>query len=128
MLMKLVLTSHRELPPPASDAYLLRAVLRTSVRSLSIYTSRLEYFLLPGITHADFPLPVNLNAAPITTPLLNTVQAYVLSICHAAWETCEVLEVALETTAYPRFVSETLRPVMDKLDSVVARVVMPLVG
>ena len=122
------LTSRRELPPPASDAYLLRAVLRTSVRSLSIYTSRLEYFLLPGITHADFPLPVNLNAAPITTPLLNTVQAYVLSICHAAWETCEVLEVALETTAYPRFVSETLRPVMDKLDSVVARVVMPLMG
>jgi hypothetical protein len=124
----LILSIHRELPPPSSDAYLLRAVLRTSVRSLSIYTSRLEYFLLPGITHADFPLPVNLNATPITTPLLNPVQAYVLSICHAAWETCEVLEVALETTAYPRFVSETLRPVMDKLDSVVARVVMPLMA
>jgi len=118
----------RELPPPSSDAYLLRAVLRTSVRSLSIYISRLEYFLLPGITHADFAQAVNLNATPITVPLLNPVQVYVLSICHAAWETCEVLEVALETTAYPRFVSETLRPVMDKLDSVVARVVMPLMA
>lgn len=34
----------------------------------------------------------------------------------------------METQTYPRFVAEVLRPVMDKLDSLVARVVTPLMA
>ncbi|KAJ9096106.1 hypothetical protein QFC19_007332 [Naganishia cerealis] len=123
----------KELPAPTADAYLLRAVLRTSVRSLTIYTSRLEYFLLPAITDPSFLLPMQLQQTVITTaanaaPLLNPLQMFALTVCHAAWETCEVLEVALETQTYPRFVAELLRPIMDKLDSIVARVVTPLLA
>lgn len=131
MDMELCTLTHacdRELPPPQSDAYLLRAVIRTAVRSLTIYTSRLEYFLLPAVTQPDFLQPVNLTPTPASAPMLNPIQTFALSICHAAWETCEVLEVALETTAYPRFVTEALRPVMNGLDSVVARVVMPMMA
>ncbi|KAJ9098711.1 hypothetical protein QFC21_004359 [Naganishia friedmannii] len=122
----------KELPAPTADAYLLRAVLRTSVRSLTIYTSRLEYFLLPAISDPSFPAPMQLQTLMPTASnavhLLNQLQMFALSVCHAAWETCEVLEVALETQTYPRFVAELLRPIMDKLDSIVARVVTPLLA
>lgn len=122
----------KELPPPNADAYLLRAVLRTAVKSLTIYTSRLEYFMSPAITDPAFVAPMQLTAPAITlghaSTLLNPTQMFVLSVCHAAWETCEVLEVALETSGYPRFVTDQLRPGMDKLDSIVARVVTPLLA
>jgi len=63
---------------------------------------------------------------------MNPTQVFAVSICHSAWETCEVLEMALierkTKPAFPRFVAELLRPVMDKLDSVVARVITPLMG
>ena len=122
----------KELPPPSADAYLLRAVLRTAVKSLTIYTSRLEYFMLPAITDPAFAAPLQLQAPPATlghaSTLLNPTQMFVLSVCHAAWETCEVLEVALETLTFPRFVTDLLRPGMDKLDSIVARVVTPLLA
>ncbi|WWC59261.1 uncharacterized protein I303_101811 [Kwoniella dejecticola CBS 10117] len=116
----------KELPFPPSDAYLIRAVLRTSVKALSIYTIRLETLLLPALTDPAFANALNINAqAPAAHPL-NPTQYFVLSVAHAAWETCEVLEQTLETGKWPRFVQETLRPVMDKLDLVVSKVIQPL--
>lgn len=117
-----------QLPAPSSDAYLFRAVLRIMVRSLTIYISRLEYFLLPAVGDATFATPFNLTlAVPGATPFHPT-QTYAISVCHAAWETCEVLEETLESKPYPKFALDMLRPVMDKLDSVVARVVTPLMA
>ena len=115
----------KEMPTPQSDAYLLRAVLRTAVRSLSIYITRLESILLPAITDPTFIAPLNLSAAVSSHPL-NPVQYFALSVAHTAWQTCETLEQTLETGTWPRFVSEALRPVMDKLDLVVGKVVQPL--
>ncbi len=123
--------SQRELPAADSDAYLLRAVIRTAVRSLTIYVSRLEYLILPALTDAAFTAPVNLSATNgPSAGQLNSTQLFSVSLCHAAWETCEVLEIALgnRRVAYPKFVAELLRPVMDKLDSVVARVITPLMA
>ncbi|KAK4685913.1 hypothetical protein P7C73_g4221, partial [Tremellales sp. Uapishka_1] len=112
-----------ELPNPPSDAYLMRAILRTSVRALSIYLSRLESLLLPALTDASFVSPLNLTSP--TAPM-NPAHYFAVSIAHAAWETCEVLEQTLETGKWPKFVSETLRPVMDKFDLVVGKVIQPL--
>ncbi|WVQ86230.1 hypothetical protein IAT38_008398 [Cryptococcus sp. DSM 104549] len=118
----------KELPYPPSDAYLIRAVLRTSVRALSIYTTRLESLLLPALTDPTFPSPLNITNSTPSSHALNPAQHFAVTIAHAAWETCEVLEQALETGKWPRFVAETLRPVMDKLDLVVSKVVQPLLG
>ena len=115
----------KELPPPSNDAYLIRAVLRTSVRSTSIYITRLESILLPAVTDPSFAQPLNLSSAPTANPL-NPVQYFALSVAHTAWQTCEVLEQTLETGQWPRYVSEALRPVMDKLDLIVGKVVQPL--
>jgi len=115
----------KEMPTPQSDAYLLRAVLRTAVRSLSIYITRLESILLPAITDPTFIAPLNLSATASAHPL-NAVQYFALSVAHTAWQTCEKLEQTLETGTWPRFVGEALRPVMDKLDLVVGKVVQPL--
>ncbi|WWD20872.1 hypothetical protein CI109_105349 [Kwoniella shandongensis] len=115
----------KEMPAPTSDAYLVRAVLRTAVRALSIYTTRLESLLLPSLTDPAFASPLNLTAGPSGHPL-NPSQHFGISVAHAAWETCEVLEQCLETGQWPRFVQETLRPVMDKLDLVVSKVVQPI--
>ncbi|WVR04490.1 hypothetical protein IAU60_001494 [Kwoniella sp. DSM 27419] len=116
----------KELPSPTSDAYLMRAVLRTAVRALSIYTTRLETLLLPSLTDPALGAPLHINAlAPAAHPL-NPTQFFALSVSHAAWETCEVLEQTLETGSWPRFVQETLRPVMDKLDLVVSKVIQPM--
>ncbi len=121
--------SPSEFPAHDADAYLLRAVLRTAIRSLSIYVSRLEYLVLPALTDAAFAAPLNLATPTPTSQQLNPTQLFALSLCHAAWETCEVLELTLDRKpTYPRFVSELLRPVMDKLDSVVARVVTPIMA
>ncbi|KIR59018.1 hypothetical protein I314_05002 [Cryptococcus bacillisporus CA1873] len=114
----------KELPSPPSDAYLMRAVLRISVRALSIYVTRLESLLLPSLTDASFIAPLNISTS--TAHPLNPVQYFALSVAHTAWETCEILEQTLETAQWPRFVQETLRPVMDKLDLVVSKVVQPL--
>lgn len=117
------------LPAPASDPYLMRAILRTSVRSLSIYLSRLESLLLPALTCPTFAAPLTL--LPIKGAAgspLNPTQLFAVSIAHAAWETCEILEQTLEQGTWPRFAHETLRPVMDKFDSVVGRVVQPILG
>ncbi|KAK8850702.1 hypothetical protein IAR55_004622 [Kwoniella newhampshirensis] len=115
----------KELPVPTSDAYLLRAVLRTAVRALSIYTTRLESLLLPSLTDPAFATPLNLTTTANGHPL-NPSQHFGITVAHAAWETCEVLEQCLETGQWPRFVQETLRPVMDKLDLVVSKVVQPI--
>jgi hypothetical protein len=114
----------RELPSPPHDAYLIRAILRTAVRSMSIYTSRLESLLLPALTDPTFVQPLNLHAA--TANPLNPAQTYALSIAHAAWETCEVLEQMLETGQWPKFVADTLRPTMDKFDLIVGKVIHPM--
>jgi hypothetical protein len=116
----------RELPYPPNDAYLIRAVLRTAVRSLSIYITRLESILLPAVSDPSFAAPLNLTAPTASTQSLNPVQYFALSVAHTAWQTCEKLEQTLETGEWPRFVSEALRPVMDKLDLVVGKVVQPL--
>ncbi|WVQ97890.1 hypothetical protein IAU59_005007 [Kwoniella sp. CBS 9459] len=116
----------KELPSPTSDAYLMRAVLRTVVRALSIYTTRLESLLLPSLTDPAFASALNINATAPTAHPLNPSQYFALSVAHAGWETCEVLEQTLETGNWPRFVQEALRPVMDKLDLVVSKVVQPL--
>ena len=118
----------REIPYPPSDAYLIRAVLRTAVRSLSIYITRLESLLLPALTDPSFALPLNLIATSANTHPLIPVQYFALSVAHAAWESCEVLEETIETGKWPRFVQESLRPVMDKLDLVVGKVIQPLLG
>ena len=118
----------RELPYPPSDAYLIRAVLRTAVRSLSIYITRLESLLLPALTDPVFAHPLNLVSTSTTAHPLNPVQYFALSVAHAAWESCEVLEETLETGKWPRFVQEALRPVMDKLDLIVGKVIQPLLG
>ncbi|WRT64954.1 uncharacterized protein IL334_001895 [Kwoniella shivajii] len=115
-----------ELPIPPSDAYLIRAVLRTAVKALSIYTTRLETYLLPALTDPAFAAALNTNAQAHTAHPFNPIQYFAVSVAHTAWETCEVLEQTLETGKWPRFVQETLRPVMDKLDLVVSKVVQPL--
>lgn len=115
----------KELPYPPNDAYLIRAVLRTSVRSLSIYITRLESLLLPALTDPSFIHPLNLHPGALSNPL-NPAQYYAISIAHAAWETCEVLEQTLDTGNWPKYVNESLRPVMDKLDLVVGKVTQPL--
>lgn len=115
----------RELPFPPNDAYLIRAVLRTAVRSMSIFITRLEALLLPALTDASFVQPLHLTGSHSTNPL-NPAQQYALTVAHAAWETCEVLEQTLETGKWPKFVGETLRPVMDKFDLIVGKVVHPL--
>ena len=112
----------KEMPYPPNDAYLIRAVLRTAVKSLSIYISRLESLLLPALTDPAFAAALNTTHA---TPL-NPAQVFAVSVAHTAWETCEVLEQTLESGKWPKFVSETLRPVMDKLDLVVGKVTQPL--
>lgn len=103
----------------------MRAVLRTAVRSMSLYSSRLESLLLPALSDTTFGNPLMLTGAHSTNPL-NPTQVYALSIAHSAWETCEVLEQTLETGQWPKFVGETLRPTMDKFDLVVGKVVHPL--
>jgi hypothetical protein len=104
----------------------MRAVLRTAVRSMSIYTSRLESLLLPALTDPTFVQPLNLH---VTTPNpLNPAQVYALSIAHAAWETCEVFEQTLETGKWPKFVGDTLKPTMVKLDLIVGKVVPPMMN
>jgi len=122
------LIARRELPFPPSDAYLIRAVLRTAVRSLSIYITRLESLLFPALTDPAFGLPLNLVSTSTHAHPLNPVQYFALSIGHAAWESCEVLEEMIETGTWPRFLQETLRPVMDKLDLIVGKVIQPLLG
>lgn len=101
-------------------------MLRTAVRSLSIYATRLESLLLPALTDASFGSPLNITAHSPSASPLNPVQHFAVSVAHAAWETCEVLEQTLETGKWPKFVSETLRPVMDKLDLVVGKVNQPI--
>ncbi|WOO81937.1 uncharacterized protein LOC62_04G005449 [Vanrija pseudolonga] len=113
----------KELPPPPADTYLLRAVLRTVVRSLAIYINRLDSLLMPALSDAQWSAAFNLTST--ITPL-NPTQLFAVSIAHTAWETCEKLEQVLETTAYPRFVEDTLRPSMDKLDFIVSKVVRPI--
>jgi hypothetical protein len=107
----------------------MRAILRTSVRSLSIYLSRLESLLLPALTCPTFAAPLTLTPSKtVGSSPLNPTQLFAVSIAHAAWETCEILEQTLESGSWPRFAHETLRPLMDKFDSVVGRVVQPLLG
>lgn len=115
----------KELPYPPNDHYLIRAILRTAVRSLSIYTTRLESLLLPALTEPALGYPLNLASIPNTHPL-NSTQYYAVSVAHAAWETCEVLEQALETGKWPKFVADALRPTMDKFDLIVGKVIQPL--
>lgn len=117
--------THSELPPLPTDTYLLRAILRTAVRSLSIYVGRLDSLLLPALSDPLFNSPFNLTPTAHSAPL-NATQTFAVSIAHTAWETCERLEQMLETGNYPRFVEDTLRPTMDKLDLVVGKVVRPL--
>lgn len=116
----------KEMPYPPNDAYLIRAVLRTAVKSLSIYITRLESLLLPALTDPAFAAALNTTHVTATSNPLNPAQMFAVSVAHTAWETCEVLEQTLETGKWPKFVSETLRPVMDKLDLVVGKVVQPL--
>lgn len=122
-----VLTMRSELPAPPADTYLLRAVLRTAVRSLSIYVSRLDSLLLPALSDPQWAAPLNLTPAAAQSPL-NPTQAFAITVAQAAWETCEKLEQMLETVDYPRFVEDTLRPTMDKFDLVVGKVVRPLLS
>ena len=90
---------------------------------MSIYVTRLESLLLPGITDPAFSIPLQLNNP--SSPL-NPTQRFCVSVAHATWETCEVLERALEKTTWPKFVEESLRPVMDKFDLIVGKVVKAL--
>lgn len=113
----------KELPYPVNDAYLMRAVLRTVNRSLTIYVSRLESFLLPALSDPSFSVPFNLHS-PVVHPL-NALQFFALSVAHAAWETSEVLEGALEGAKWPQYVHETLRPVMKHLDMITSKVINP---
>lgn len=122
-----MLTFRSELPAPPADAYLLRAVLRTAIRSLSIYVSRLDSLLLPALSDPSWAAPLNLTPSAAQSPL-NATQAFAVTVAQAAWETCEKLEQMLETVGYPRFVEDTLRPTMDKLDLVIGKVVRPLLS
>lgn len=119
--------SRSELPAPPADTYLLRAILRTAVRSLSIYVSRLDSLLLPALSDPQWAAPLNLTPSATQSPL-NSAQAFAVTVAQAAWETCEKLEQMLETVDYPRFVEDTLRPTMDKFDLVVGKVVRPLLS
>lgn len=92
---------------------------------MSIFITRLEAVLLPALTDASFAQPLHITGSPSANPL-NPAQQYALTVAHAAWETCEVLEQTLETGKWPKFVGETLRPVMDKFDLIVGKVVHPL--
>ncbi|KAL7420840.1 hypothetical protein Q5752_004793 [Cryptotrichosporon argae] len=112
----------REFPAPPADAYLLRAILRTAVRSLSIYLNRLESLLLPAVTDPAFNAALGLTGgAP-----LNPTQTFAVSLAHTAWETCEKLEQTIELGTWPRFAEDALRPSMDKFDLIVGKVVKPL--
>lgn len=115
-----------ELPAPPADTYLLRAVLRTAVRALSIYVSRLEALLLPALSDPQFASALNLAPTTQHQSPLNATQAFAVTVAHAAWETCERLEQMVDSGKYPRFVEDALRPTMDKFDTVVGRVVRPM--
>lgn len=108
-----------------TDTYLLRAILRTAVRALSIYVSRLDALLLPAISDPLFSSQLNLTPTGNASPL-NSTQAFAVSVAHAAWETCERIEQMLDLGQYPRFLEDGLRPTLDKFDTVVGRVVRPI--
>ncbi|RXK39399.1 hypothetical protein M231_03352 [Tremella mesenterica] len=114
----------KELPSPTSDPYVLRAIIRVANRSLSIYTNRLEMLLLPAITDPAFSQPLSLHVG--TTQPLNPTQHFALSVAHTAWETCEAFKETLATGRWPKFVGDTLRPIMDKLDNTWGKVIPPL--
>ena len=95
---------------------------------MSIYITRLESLLLPALTDSVFVAPLNLHAPSPSAHPLNAVQYFALSVAHASWETCEVLEQALETVKWPRFVDDTLRPIMKKFDLIVGKVVNPMMS
>jgi hypothetical protein len=109
-----------------TDTYLLRAILRTAVRALSIYVSRLDALLLPALSDPQFSAPLNLTPAHHHASPLNATQAYAVSVAHAAWEACERIEQMLDLGQYPRFLEDGLRPTLDKFDTVVGKVVRPI--
>ncbi len=117
----------KELPYPPNDAYLIRAVPQDG-RPVALHLH--DPTRVAALACTDRPgLRAALNLVAASTAAaqpLNPAQLYAVSVAHAAWETCEVLEQALETGQWPRFVNETLRPVMDKLDLVVGKVIQPL--
>lgn len=101
-------------------------MLRTAVRALSIYVSRLDALLLPALSDPQFAAALNLAPSTNHQAPLNATQTFALSVAHAAWETCECLEQMVDSGKYPRFVEDALRPTMDKFDTVVGRVVRPM--
>ena len=80
--------------------------------------------LLPAITDPAFGQTMNLRVG--ATQPLNPTQLFALSVAHAAWETCEAFEDTIATGRWPKFVSDTLRPLMDKLDNTWGKVIQPL--
>ena len=86
---------------------------------------------------AAFASPI-LNAAPPTQSLLssavivsplNPCQTYALSLAHAAFEVHAMLGLLLSggrAASWPKHVGESFKPVMDKLESVVGRVIQPV--
>ena len=102
--------------------------------------TRLETVLLPAVIDSAFTLPILSSAPPTqsllstsTVALLNPCQTFALSLAHAAFEVHATLAALLASPCggvepWPKHVSESFKPVMDKLESVVGRVVQPLLA
>lgn len=121
-----------------SHLYVL--VLTLPFPYLSNSATRLETVLLPAVIDSAFALPI-LSAAPPTQSILSTstvalvnpCQTFALTLAHAAFEVHSTLAALLASPCggvepWPKHVSESFKPVMDKLESVVGRVVQPLLA
>ncbi|CED82964.1 hypothetical protein [Phaffia rhodozyma] len=132
----------KEFPAPPVDVYYLRAIVRVSVKHLSVLASRIETLLLPAIVDPTFahpilstPLPppsIRLNSvSPILASPFNACQTYCLSLAHAAFEVRDTLSSFLHAEPgenKPRFVGDSLKPILEKLDFIMGKVMQPLLA
>lgn len=130
--------------------------MRTTIKQLSVFSSRLETLVLPALVDTTFSHPILAVPAPpatATTALLghhsmnggpaplNPCQVYALSLAHAAFEARNALGKLLAAGCvspqfqptkaaepWPRFVFEGIQPILVKLDSIIGRVVQPLMA
>lgn len=93
----------------------------------------------PTFSHPVLFAPTPPNSIRSTTTStqaspFNPCQTYCLSLAHAAFEARHAFGEkfasgpAVGAEAFPRFVADALKPVIEKLDSIVGRVILPLLA
>lgn len=110
--------------------------------SIDNRASRIETLLLPAIVDPTFshpilsaPLPppsIRLNSvSAIAQSPFNACQTYCLSLAHIAFEVRDTLAgflMAESSESKPRFVGDSLKPILEKLDFIMGKVVQPLLA